>query len=94
MQPAEYCEWYPILNYSLETYSLSSEVVISAQDKAALFAENIIISGNLLENAAYSFRIFVSNSVGTVASNITHFCKLRTYWGMNSVLIIFDVKGG
>ena len=76
MQPAEFCESYPVLNYSLEIYASPSEVLISAQNRATFIAENIIISGNLSENAAYSFRIFVSNFVGTVASNRTHFCKL------------------
>ena len=77
MQPVEFCESYPVLNYSLEINATSSKVVISAQDRATLAAESIIISGNLSENAAYSFRILTSNSVGTVASNRTHFCKLR-----------------
>ena len=74
--PADFCELYPVHNYLLEIYDLPSEVLISAQNRATFIAENIVINGNLSENAAYSFRIFVSNSVGTVASNRTHFCKL------------------
>ena len=74
MQPAEYCEGYPILNYTLEIYASpsDSQVLIATQNKPW----TIDISGNLSENTAYSFRILVSNSVGVVASNRTHFCKL------------------
>jgi hypothetical protein len=77
MQPAGYCEQYPVLNYSLEILSSSSSdspVLIATQDQPW----NIDIRGNLSENTAYSFRILVSNSVGVVASSTTHFCKLRT----------------
>ena len=77
MQPAEYCERYPILNYSLEIYASpsDSQVLIATQDKPW----NIDVTrGNLSENTAYSFRILVSNSVGLVASNRTHFCELKT----------------
>jgi hypothetical protein len=59
MQPAEYCEWYPVLNYSLEISSSDSPVLIATQDQPW----NIDIRGNLSENTAYSFRILVSNSV-------------------------------
>ena len=74
-QPADFCEFHPVHNYLLEVYISPSQVLISAQNRATFIAENIVINGNLSENAAYSFRIFVTNSVGTVASNRTHFCK-------------------
>ena len=77
MQPAEYCEGYPILNYSLEIYASpsDSQVLIATQDKPWTID---VTRGNLSENTAYSFRILVSNSVGVVASSRIHFCELKT----------------
>ena len=38
-------------------------------------------AGNLSENADYSFRILVANTVGIVSTNNTHFCK--SFFSMN-----------
>ena len=76
IQPATDCEQYPMLNYSLEIYTPSSELLVAARDKQ-WNTDNIIIDRNLSENIAYSFSLLVSNSVGVVVSNRTHFCELR-----------------
>ena len=77
MQPAEYCEEYPTLNYSLEIYASpsDSQVLIATQDRPWTID---VTRGNLSENTAYSFRILISNSVGVVGSSRTHFCELKT----------------
>ena len=73
-QPAaDDCEQYPILKYSLEICTSSSEILAESQGEAWTTG-NVIISRNLSEDTTYLFRLLVFNSVGVVASNTTPFC--------------------
>lgn len=49
-----------------------NEIVVS---ESASITERFTVLGNLSENAAYSFRVLVANTVGTVSTNDRHFCK-------------------
>ena len=74
VQPASYCEAYPVKNYTMIIMdSLIDETVESV---SATHADSFTLSGNLSDNAGYSFEILVANSVGIVSTNDTHFCKL------------------
>ena len=74
VQPADYCEAYPVDNYTLVVRdSLSDETV---ESMSATHADNFTFTGNLSDNTDYSFKILVANSVGIVSTNDTHFCKL------------------
>ena len=73
MQPANYCEEYPVVNYTLVVNgSFNDEVVRSISTGRA---DNITLNGNLSENADYSFKILVANTVGVVSTIDRHFCK-------------------
>ena len=73
MQPASYCEEYPVINYTLVVNgSFNDEVVRSI---SAVHADNITLNGNLSENAYYSFKISVANTVGIFSTTDRQFCK-------------------
>ena len=73
LQPATFCEDYPVTNYTLELTGVqvaSSEMKFTSMD-------NVIVATNLSENAVYIYQLSVTNSVGTVSANITQqICKL------------------
>ena len=74
VQPASYCEAYPVVNYTMIVMnSLIDETVESV---SATHADSFTLAGNLSDNADYYFKILVANSVGIVSTNDTHFCKL------------------
>ena len=61
------------MNYTLVVNgSFNDEVVRSI---STVRADNIILNGNLSENADYSFKILVANTVGIVSTIDKHFCK-------------------
>ena len=75
MQPANYCKDYPVTNYTMEVRGvLVSE---TSGDVQFVSAENSITADNLSENAVYFYRIYASNSVGTVSTNNTDICELQ-----------------
>ena len=66
MQPADYCEDYPVTIYTLEI-----EMISSKQSEG-----NFIVATNLSENEVYTYRLGASNSVGTVwTTNSVLICK-------------------
>ena len=61
------------MNYTLVVNgSFNDEVVRSI---STVCADNITLNGNLSENADYSFKILVANTVGIVSTINKHFCK-------------------
>ena len=61
------------MNYTLVVNdSFNDEVVRSI---STVRADNITLNGNLSENADYSFKILVANTVGIVSTIDRHFCK-------------------
>ena len=74
MQPASYCDDYPVTNYSLEV----TEVRVGEDTSGIIFTslENSIKAENLSDDAIYVFRLSAINSVGTVSTNLSQeICK-------------------
>ena len=72
IQPADYCQDYPVTNYTLEIEMASTRMYIMSEG-------NFIVATNLSENEVYTYRLGAANSVGTVwSTNSTHICKLFT----------------
>ena len=73
IQQADYCEEYPINNYTLTVSGSSFEsevwVLMPAETTISL------TSNDLLDDALLTFKILVSNSVGDVETNETNICK-------------------
>ena len=70
IQQADYCEQYPVLNYTLEVEAPSSEILsVSTADDLS------ITINNLTDDRYYSFKVVVSNSIGTVSTHDTAFCE-------------------
>ena len=62
-QPLEYCEMYPVHNYSVDITESGYRV------QNVTFISNQVRAENLLENSIYEFQIIVWNSVGSVNRN-------------------------
>ena len=58
------------MNYTLVINSSLSDELLAIHADSFTFD-----AGNLSENAEYSFRILVANTVGIISTNNTHFCK-------------------
>ena len=87
MQPASYCEKYPIMNYTLVVNSsLNDEVVRSM---SAVHADNFMLNEILSENADYSFKISVANTVGIVSTVNRHFCKSYLFQELEMKALFF-----
>ena len=74
MQPASYCDEYPVTNYSLEV----TEVRVGEDTSGMIFTsmENPIKAENLSNDAIYVFRLSARNLVGTVSTNLSQeICK-------------------
>ena len=68
------------MNYTLVVNgSFNDEVVRSI---STVRADNIMLNGNLSENADYSFKISVANTVGIVSTTDRHFCKSYLFQGL------------
>ena len=72
-KPASACEQYPVLNYTLEVKGPSPELLVQLFVSAP--RENFVVISSLSENAVYSFRVLVSNSVGVASSTSREFCE-------------------
>ena len=83
MQPANYCEDYPVTNYTMEVGGVVT-ISESLDEVQFMSVENSITADNLSENAVYFYRIHASNSVGTVSTNSTDICELQ--------LVLHDFK--
>ena len=75
-----FCEDYPVLSYTLEVQSSSSD----------MFTQSIVpwhsnLIANLSENRVYTLRIFASNAVGTVSSSRRQCCEFSIHY--NNILI-------
>ena len=72
LQPAKYCEEYPV-----DTYSLVVEGVgPSGSPQAELFLrENQLIADQLSEDAVYIFKVHAQNSVGKASTKGIEICK-------------------
>ena len=70
IQPANFCEAYPVSGYVLEVEgpTTASKLIVSG---------NVISVDNLMENEVYSFHIIVSNIVGNVSTNRTIISELK-----------------
>ena len=75
-----FCEDYPVLSYTLEVQSSSSDIVTHS---IVPWHSNLI--ANLSENRVYTLRIFASNTVGTVSSSRRQFCEFSIHY--NNILI-------
>ena len=62
------------MNYTLEVKGPSPADVL-VQSFILALTENLVGAGNLSENAVYSFRVLVSNIVGSVSSDRKIFCE-------------------
>ena len=59
----------------------------------AIHADNLTFdAGNLSENAEYTFRIIVANTVGTVSTNKTHFCKSFFFHELQMKTLFFPCR--
>ena len=68
VQPASYCENYPIMNYTLEVNSSLNREILASE--LGTNAEWFTLSGNLSdENTLYTIRILVANDVGTIPTS-------------------------
>ena len=70
-QPPRCCDAYPILNYTLELTDESSDSLVSSSG----MNDSTFTVGNLTEDTMYTYRISVSNSVGSVSSEGKTMCK-------------------
>ena len=62
------------MNYTMVINSSFNDELLESM--SAIHADNLTFdAGNFSENAEYSFRISVANTVGIVSTNNTHFCK-------------------
>ena len=73
IQQADYCEEYPINNYTLivNGSSFESEMWVFMPVETTIS----LTSNNLLDNALLTFNILASNSVGEVRTNEMDICK-------------------
>ena len=75
MQPATYCEDYPVTNYTLECVSDSMKIQFTSE-------ETVVVATNLSENALYQCTLYALNSVGNVSTGYTKdICKLKREYG-------------
>jgi hypothetical protein len=61
------------MNYTLVVNSSFNDERVESTSEVQV--ESFTIVGNLSENANYSFRIMITNTVGIVSTNYRHFCK-------------------
>ena len=71
MQEANYCEKYPIDNYTLVIDTLPPEVQIVKQSEGVFMKT----SNSLPENMLLTFQILATNNFGTSKTSIVEFCK-------------------
>jgi hypothetical protein len=77
MQPANYCDMYPVEGYVLEVVGPTSH-----SDAIQSSSNDTLSVDDLLDNQAYSFSVVVSNSVGNASTGNTSICEsiiLYTY---------------
>lgn len=74
LQPAMYCEEYPVDNYSLVVEGVWP--VGLPQATSELFStENRLIADFLSEDTVYNFKVHAQNSVGKVSTKGVEICK-------------------
>lgn len=72
LQPAKYCEEYPVDNYSLVVEGVGP----AGSPQVELFTtENQLIADYLSEDAVYIFKVHAQNSVGKVSTKGIEICK-------------------
>ena len=90
MQPASYCDDYPVTNYSLEV----TEVRVGEDPSGMIFTsmENPIKAENLSDDAIYVFRLSATNSVGTVSTNLSQeICEINECIYHHSTTVMFSL---
>ena len=89
MQPANYCDMYPVTSYVLEV-----EGPTSCSDIIQSPSNDTLSVNNLLDNQAYSFIVVVSNSVGNVSTGKRIICESLIsyiYYCSMSLLVLMYV---
>ena len=87
LQPANYCEQYPVVNYTLEVESLESPAQPQTLQFPAEWTESPLTVDNLEEDVIYSFRVIAHNSVGNVSSKAIEVCEFANSY----TPVLFDV---
>ena len=75
-QPANYCESYPVQNYTLIVTGSSLKSNVHESINSTSETTELKISVDLVENAKYIFQVYASNHVGTTETNGTTICEL------------------
>ena len=70
LQPANFCDNYPITNYTLEVQGPTTHTQVIQPPSKSFNPVN-----NLLDNQMYMYRIIVSNAVGDVPTKHNKICK-------------------
>ena len=70
IQPANYCEMYPVDGYMLEVEGPTSHSSVMQSPSTDTLTVN-----NLLDDQVYSFSVVVSNTVGNISTGNRNICK-------------------
>ena len=75
LQPAKYCEDFPVDNYTLEVVGVASGGSPQVEWLSSQSTENGLIADNLAEDSLYIFKVHAQNSVGRVSTKGIEICK-------------------